>query len=363
MFDKQNHSHTYMSDKAAKRLAKSNEKIAREQIEAQKKAADDEHWRRQQELWEQQRIAEISSPEYQARMAQQEENRRIEFEKVNRQVHEIVENGRSDAFIQLMQYYQQYSDAHKFDSGGEERNEIARAIIPLLKGFVVSADKEEIDLFFTTLDRQKNYIEDFQDDKKCEVFFDHIYRDLEAIGDKAYDLWYEENKYQTTDEDLQAEKEIDELKRDNRINAIIDILNYYPKLSIVHPHGSNKGKEYNPVAIKIIDYLFTFQAPTEQAELEKFLSLLEDNKRWLIDLGKNNPALMIGDKNKNWRFNTPSPYSVLQQSADQVIKNKYRDVTDGLIGERNATRKKKNQIMIAVGVLVLILILLIIIFS
>lgn len=47
MFNKENLNHTYMSDKAAKRLAKSNEKIAKEKLEAQEKAAREERWQRE----------------------------------------------------------------------------------------------------------------------------------------------------------------------------------------------------------------------------------------------------------------------------------------------------------------------------
>ena len=66
MFNKETHEHTYMSDKAAKLLARSNEKIARERLEQAKKAASDK-------LRNNLRAAELSSSAYQERQAREYE--------------------------------------------------------------------------------------------------------------------------------------------------------------------------------------------------------------------------------------------------------------------------------------------------
>lgn len=66
MFNKETHEHTYMSDKAAKLLAKSNEKIARERLEQAKKAASDK-------LRNNLRAAELGSSAYQERQAREYE--------------------------------------------------------------------------------------------------------------------------------------------------------------------------------------------------------------------------------------------------------------------------------------------------
>ena len=65
MFNKETHTHTHMSDKAAKLLAKTNEKIAKQQLEAQEREARNQ--RRADE-----EVARLNSSAYQERLAQQE---------------------------------------------------------------------------------------------------------------------------------------------------------------------------------------------------------------------------------------------------------------------------------------------------
>ena len=351
MFNKETHTHTYMSDKAAKRLAKSNEKIAKEQREADERAARDAEWEATKNRWHEEELAQINSSSYQERLAAEEAREHQEKREVISEARWLVKHDKGDAFVKLLQIYQQYEDSNY---------EIKHAIEPLLQGLVVEPEKENIDLFFTTLDRHKSYIETFQKNSRIKRFKDEqtnyfatIYNHLVEKGDKAYDLWYAQNPYQTTEDDLQAEKEIEELKNETRTDAIIDILNYYPKLSVTHPHGSQKGKEMNPVALNIIDYLFTFKAPTDRNQLEQFLSLLDEKKEWLKNLGKKHPTL---SKKNEYGFGDDT-FGILNKAANRVISEQYKDVTDGLIGQRNSKRNNKKKIWIAVGVFVVLFIL------
>lgn len=364
MFNKETHSHTYMSDKAAKRLAKSNEKIAKEQLEAQKEAEREKYWQRQSELASQERIALESSSAYQERKAQEEKRDAIERSNVIYRAEKSAGSGRADAFIELMQCYQRYSNGYSLHGEKRESDQTAKAILPLLQGFVVPTDKESIELFFLTLDRQKDYIVSFEKDEHCKVFFGQIYNDLVAKGDKAYDIWYSENEYQITEEDKQAEQKFEELKKENRIDSIIDILNIYSEISVTHPHGSKKGCEMNPVGQKIIDYLFAFQAPTEQSQLEKLLAFLSENKHLLEEFGKKHPTLKANGKIANFLkvdnsfgSGTNNPYEIMMNAADRVVKERYKDVTDGMIGARNNKRKKnKKRWIIAIVLIILFLI-------
>ena len=356
MFNKETHNHTYMSDKAAKRLAKSNEKIAKEKLAAQEKAAREERWQREMEQYNQERIARESSPAYQERKAKEAEREAVERSNVIYRARNLAESGKADAFIGIMQCYQQYSKGYEFKDGTKRENDdTAKAILPLLQSFVVPAEKESIDLFFLTLDRQKEYIESFQKDERCKVFFSHIYDELVAKGNKAYDIWFSEKGYQITEEDRQAEQKFEELKKENRIDSIIDILKVYSDISVTHSHGSKEGREMNPVGQKIIDYLFAFQAPTEQSQLENFLIFLSKEKSQLKEFGKKHPTL-----NSEASFLNDNPYEILMKAADRVVKEQYKDVTDGMIGARNSQRKKnKTRWIIAIVVIVLFILLLV----
>lgn len=371
MFNKENLNHTYMSDKAAKRLAKSNEKIAKEKLEAQEKAAREERWQREREQYNQKRIARESSPAYQERKAKEAERDATERSNVIYRARNLAESGKADAFIGIMQCYQRYSKGYEYKGGQKSENDdTAKAILPLLQSFVVPAEKESIDLFFLTLDRQKPYIKSFEQDKYCKVFFRHIYDDLVAKGDKAYDIWYSENEYQITEEDKQAEQKFEELKKQNRTDSIIDILKIYSDISVTHPHGSKEGCEMNPVGQKIIDYLFAFQAPTEQSQLENFLIFLSKEKSQLEEFGKKHPTLNSEGKISSFLKAKPdgkirkddtgfgrgkdNPYEILMKAADRVVKEQYKNVSDGMIGTRNSKRRNK-RIKWTVAIVVIIL--------
>ena len=135
---------------------------------------------------------------------------------------------------------------------------------------------------------------------------------------------------------------------------VMDIIALYPKVSVLHKHGSQKGKEMSPVAMKVFDYLLKYKAPSDRSELESLMSLVEEKKGWLKQIGNDYPTLKM--KKSTYAYER-SPYDLIKKEIDRVIKTNYKDVTDGIIGSYNdAKAKQRKYILIGAVVVVAIVI-------
>ncbi len=292
------------------------------------------------------------------RWAEEAKRERAATSEVLYRVRKLIEKGDDDLFVELLKLYQQYSEARlTHDNEKWEPNDAAKKILPYIQGYNVPTDQEGLKSFWNILEANKSYIEKLQDDEHCKVYLENIYEELEAKGNQAYDKFYAQNPYTPTEAEETIGEKIDQLAKESRYDVVMDIIALYPKVSVLHKHGSQKGKEMSPVAMKVFDYLLKYKAPSDRSELESLMSLVEEKKGWLKQIGNDYPTLKM--KKSTYAYER-SPYDLIKKEIDRVIKTNYKDVTDGIIGSYNdAKAKQRKYILIGAVVVVAIVLLLI----
>ena len=292
------------------------------------------------------------------RWAEDSARESAETSEVLYRVDKLIKKGDGDLFVELLRIYHQYSQARiTSDNEKWEPNDAAKKILPYIQSYTVPTDKEGLELFWNTLEANKSYIEKLQQDEHCKVYLGHIYKELEAKGDLAYDKSYAQSPYVPTEADEAIGEKLNQLATASRYDAVIKIIALYPKVSVIHQHGSQKGKEMNPIAMKVSDYLLKYKAPTDREQLESLIALVEEKKEWLKKMVNKYPTLKT---KRNAYSLEQSPYNLIKKEISRVIRANYKNVTDGLIGKHNDV-KAKQQKYILIGIAAAVVIVLVLI--
>lgn len=362
----------HISDEKAEKIRrKSAKETAEIQAEATKEAARQQYWTAQQQAWaaeEARKAAEAASPEYQQRMAEQDRADREERQKIldniERYAHSYqqadIKDIEPDSFVRLVQEYLH----HSYYFHKEERNSVAKRALDEINLYQVPTDKERLTMFCDALERNMDHLKkamlgdngtdsDSEDNNKPG-----LYKLIIAKTDKAYDECLKNNPRVATEAEQQEIAHVKELEKTDNAEALFSILDIYTQHTEIQKWGSKKGSEFNPVGQVALKAITSFQIPEDKDELETLLQAVNDKKDYLEKLSRENKLLNFGNK-----LRSKSLYSVLNKKIDTVIKESFKDETDGIIGEYNQNKADKKKKKLIIAAVVILIILLAILFS
>lgn len=281
---------------------------------------------------------------------------------------ENIRDIKKDAFVLLIQEYVKRSQAYhwnkdcdrykdfKKDNGWEEENEFARMALNHIKSFKVPTEKEKLDMFCRSLEENAEFLKEVCSQNDHYLIKD-AYINIVKKTDEAYDICMKTYKRPIKENEQSEIQRIKELLNSHHPDALIKIVDIYPKFTEIQKWGSQKGRaEMNPVGQEILSVLNNFKAPTDKDNLTALMKVIIAQKDHLKELSKAHQLLnfkgMLGSNNL---------YNYLIGKCDEVINEYFKNETEGFIGEHNG-KKAQNQKFMIYGVVAVVLLIILLIF-
>lgn len=152
--------------------------------------------------------AEVTRADNERYLRLMAEDERAE-EKKKAEINSLIDAGKGDAIIRLLQTYDEYSDIHK----GEELDDVAKFALTKIRGYQVPNSKEGFFYYVKTLKMQEDYIKRMSD--KHELLT-NLFSNLVEKAVKAKVFYVDGNADSLTREERISLNLLDELSREQK---------------------------------------------------------------------------------------------------------------------------------------------------
>lgn len=305
-------------------------------------------------LYSDERIDEIALPEFQS-YARYCYHHLVDRSCYKDAVFVGVTEEKDDSFVELIKEYLKHTQTKKkSDDSYEETDWKAQTLLRELKEFKLPTEKSQLDSFGRSLEENASYLSDVCSRVKNPLL-PEVYEGILEKMNKAYDQCMKTYKREITAEEQQLIDRIATLQKSGQTDDIITIADIYPQHTEIQKWGTKKGSELNPVGKAVLAALKAIEAPTDKEKLISFMQTLEAQKDHLKELSRQHQLLNIGSG-----FLSNDLYGCFMSKGDKVIKQYFKNETDGYIGER-LQKKAKNKKYTIIGVVAVVIIILLMI--